>query len=95
MVSDSASQVTIEDSNFSLLTEPSYFVNDDSVITWANEAFFQEFNLKADKVLGKLTCEECCPSQLCGTKNCPATKAKRLKKMPKERRSSIRRMEMP
>ncbi len=80
MVNVSAKQAKVEDSQFSLLTEPSYLVNEDTVITWANDAFLQEFNLKADKVIGKLTCEECCPSQLCGTKNCPVTKAKRLKK---------------
>lgn len=80
MVSVSTNKAKVEDSSFSLLTEPSYLVNEDSIITWANEAFLQEFNLKSNNVIGKLTCEECCPSQLCGTKNCPVTKAKRLKK---------------
>jgi methyl-accepting chemotaxis protein len=80
MATTSSNQATLEDPGFSLLTEPSYLVNDDMVITWANEAFLQEFNLSADRIDGKLTCEEACPSQLCGTKNCPVVKAKRLKK---------------
>ena len=63
-----------------LLTDPSYLVNDDMVITWANDAFFKEFKLKKTQVLNKLTCEESCPSQLCGTKDCPIMKSRRLKK---------------
>ncbi len=62
------------------LDAPSYLVNDDMVITWANEAFLKEFKLTKTKLLNKLTCEEACPSQLCGTKNCPVVKSKRLKK---------------
>jgi methyl-accepting chemotaxis protein len=81
MSSVSSNPATIEDSCFSLLTEPSYLVNDDMGITWANEAFLKEFNLKASQIDGKFTCEESCPSQLCGTKDCPVNKAKRLKKM--------------
>jgi methyl-accepting chemotaxis protein len=77
----SSNQATTEDPRFSLLTEPSYLVNDDMVITWANEAFFKGFHLNAGQIDGKLTCEETCPSQLCGTKDCPVTKAKRLKKI--------------
>ena len=77
-----SNQATIDDSCFSLLmTEPSYLVNDDMVITWANEALLKEFNIKATQIDGKRTCEELCPSQLCGTKDCLANKAKRLKKM--------------
>ncbi len=65
---------------FDLLTEPSYLVNGDMVITWANEAFLNEFDLKEEQVINKLTCEEACPSQLCGTKNCPTIKSGRIKK---------------
>ena len=81
MATITSNQATIEDSCFSLLTEPSYLVNDDMVITWANEAFLSEFNLQANQIDGKHTCEELCPSQLCGTKDCPVNKAKRMKKM--------------
>ncbi|MBU1231740.1 MAG: PAS domain-containing protein, partial [Proteobacteria bacterium] len=73
-------QKKVEHSYLSMLSDPSYLVNDDMVITWANEAFIKGFNLNANQVIGKLTCEETCPSQLCGTKNCPVAKAKRLKK---------------
>jgi len=69
-----------DQSAFELLNDPSYLVNDDMIITWANEAFYKEFKLKKTQVLNKLTCEESCPSQLCGTKNCPIVKSKRLKK---------------
>lgn len=69
-----------DQSAFELLTDPSYLVNDDMIITWANEAFYKEFKLKKTQVLNKLTCEESCPSQLCGTKDCPIVKSKRLKK---------------
>ena len=69
-----------DQSAFELLTDPSYLVNDDMIITWANDAFFKEFKLKKTQVLNKLTCEESCPSQLCGTKDCPIVKSKRLKK---------------
>jgi methyl-accepting chemotaxis protein len=80
MAAISSNQAIIEDSCLSLLTEPSFMVNDDMVFTWANEAFLKEFGVNADRIDGKLTCEEACPSQLCGTKNCPVAKAKRLKK---------------
>ena len=69
-----------DEAAFELLNDPSYLVNDDMIITWANDAFFKEFKLKKTQVLNKLTCEESCPSQLCGTKDCPIVKAKRLKK---------------
>jgi len=69
-----------DESAFELLSDPSYLVNDDMVITWANDAFYKEFKLKKTQVLNKLTCEESCPSQLCGTKDCPIVKSKRLKK---------------
>jgi len=75
-----ASQTKIDTTGFDLLTDPSYLVNDDMMITWANDAFLQEFNLKSAQVINKLTCEEACPSQLCGTKNCPIIKSKRIKK---------------
>lgn len=70
----------LNQSCFDLLHEPSYQANDDMVITWANDSFFKEFNLKKTQVIGKMSCEEVCPSQLCGTKDCPIAKSKRLKK---------------
>lgn len=80
MATATATQTKIDTSGFELLTEPSYLVNDDMMIIWANDAFLKEFNLKENQVINKLTCEEACPSQLCGTKNCPVVKSKRLKK---------------
>ena len=80
MVTAGAQHTQIDESYLSLLMDPSYIVNDEMIITWANEAYLKEFNLKKTNIIGKLTCEETCPSQLCGTKNCPIKKAKRLKK---------------
>ena len=80
MATATATQAKIDTTGFELLTNPSYLVNDDMTITWANDAFLQEFGLKANMVVNKMTCEEACPSQLCGTKNCPIVKSKRIKK---------------
>ncbi len=80
MVTAAAQHILAGESYLSLLMDPSYIVNDDMIITWTNDAFLEEFHLKKSQVIGKLTCEETCPSQLCGTKNCPANRAKRLKK---------------
>ncbi|MFT5726579.1 MAG: methyl-accepting chemotaxis protein [Desulforhopalus sp.] len=64
----------------SLLTEPSYIVNEKKVITWANKPFLDSFNLVEENVIGQMTCEEACPTQLCGTKDCPVDKANRIGK---------------
>jgi len=63
-----------------LLMEPSYIVNEKKVITWANHAFFDTFNLTGDAVLNTMSCEETCPTQLCGTKDCPVDKSRRINK---------------
>jgi methyl-accepting chemotaxis protein len=63
-----------------LLLEPSFIVGDDRIITWANGPFFTTFNLKSANVVNKMTCEEACPTHLCGTKDCPSAKAVRIKK---------------
>jgi methyl-accepting chemotaxis protein len=81
MATATANQTKLDTAGFELLTDPSYLVNDDMIITWANDAFLKEFNLKKTQVINKITCEEACPSQLCGTKNCPIAKSKRIKKM--------------
>ena len=77
-------QTKIDTTGFELLAEPSYLVNDDMLITWTNDAFLKEFKLKSSQVIGKLTCEEACPSQHCGTKNCPIVKSKRIKKVAED-----------
>jgi methyl-accepting chemotaxis protein len=63
-----------------LLMEPSYIVNEKKVITWANKPFFDSFNLVEENVIDQMTCEEACPTQLCGTKDCPVDKASRINK---------------
>ena len=63
---------------FDLIEEPSFTVNKDRVITWANGSFLQLFKRKEGEVIGKATCEEVCNVNLCGTKDCPADKARRI-----------------
>ncbi|MDD2466065.1 MAG: PAS domain-containing protein [Desulfobulbus sp.] len=60
--------------------EPGFMVDGKRMITWANQAFLQSFNLAAAQVIGKMTCEETCNLHLCGTKDCPVEKAARLHK---------------
>ena len=67
-------------SHLNLLMEPSFIVGDDRIITWANDPFLKAFNLKSANVINKMTCEEACPTHLCGTKDCPSAKAARIKK---------------
>jgi methyl-accepting chemotaxis protein len=60
--------------------EPSYIVNEKKVITWANQTFFDRFNFTSAAVINQMTCEETCPTQLCGTKDCPVDKSRRINK---------------
>ena len=62
------------------LGEPSFIVDQENVITWANEAFLGAFKLKGGKVIRQMSCEEACGNHLCGTKNCPVAKASRIGK---------------
>ena len=71
---------TVDTSCLNLVMQPSFIVNDDRVITWANDSFLKAFKLKSADVINKMTCEEACPTHLCGTKDCPTEKATRLKK---------------
>ncbi len=61
--------------------DPGFVVDDKRTITWANDAFWTEFKLSANQVIGKMTCEEICNLHLCGTKDCPVEKASRLHKV--------------
>ncbi len=70
----------MENSCLNLMMNPSFIVDDSHTITWANTAFMQTFDLKEDDVINKMTCEEACPTQLCGTKDCPVAKSTRIKK---------------
>ncbi len=70
----------MDTSCLNLVTQPSFIVNGERTITWANEPFLKTFKLKSADVIGKMTCEEACPSHLCGTKDCPVSKAVRIKK---------------
>lgn len=65
---------------FELIADPSFITDKDHLITWANEPFFIAFNMKSEDVIGKMTCEETCNVHLCGTKDCPTDKSKRLNK---------------
>ncbi len=63
-----------------LLMEPSFIVDEKRVITWANQIFFDRFNFTGEAVINQMTCEEICPTQLCGTKDCPVDKSRRINK---------------
>jgi len=71
---------TVDTSCLELITKSSFIVDNDRNISWGNKAFLKEFELKANEVFDKMTCEEVCPSQLCGTKNCPVNKSSRIHK---------------
>ncbi len=71
---------TMDPSCLNMVGTPSFIVGDDRVISWANDSFWKTFNLKSADVLNKMTCEEACPSNLCGTKDCCVAKAARIKK---------------
>ncbi|KJS03145.1 MAG: chemotaxis protein [Desulfobulbaceae bacterium BRH_c16a] len=75
-----ATKMENDTSCLNLLMEPSYIVNEKKVVTWANTSFLERFNLSGDTVFGKMTCEEACPTQLCGTKDCPVDKSRRINK---------------
>nr|WP_321464794.1 PAS domain-containing protein [uncultured Desulfobulbus sp.] len=60
--------------------EPGFMVDGKRTITWANQAFYDTFQLTAAQVIGKMTCEETCNLHLCGTKDCTVEKASRLSK---------------
>ena len=71
---------TPETSCLNLMMNPGFIINSDKVITWANDSFLKTFNLKQADVVNKMTCEEACPTHLCGTKDCPVAKSGRIKK---------------
>ena len=72
--------IEMEKSHLNLVLEPSFVVGDDRIIAWANDSFFKTFDLSAVNVINKMTCEEACPTHLCGTKDCPSDKAIRIRK---------------
>ena len=70
----------INESALELFDGPSFIVDEKSVITWANARFIDTYNLKTGATVGRMTCEEACGTSLCGTKNCPVSKSKRIGK---------------
>ena len=62
------------------LGDPSFIVDKDNRITWANDLFMRTFGLNGKDVLNKMACEEACGTPLCGTNNCPRDKAGRIGK---------------
>ncbi|MCD6535040.1 MAG: PAS domain-containing protein, partial [Deltaproteobacteria bacterium] len=63
-----------------LISDPSFVVDENLTIVDANQNFFDTFSISAKAVIGKKVCEEVCGNPLCGTKDCPITKAKRIHK---------------
>jgi len=75
-----AAVAEVDTSCLNLMMNPGFIVGDDRVINWANDSFLKTFNLKKADVINKMTCEEACPTQLCGTKDCPVAKSVRINK---------------
>ena len=74
-------KISEQDVSFlNVLMEPSFIVNEKKIVTWANQPFYDRFKLSGESVLGKMTCEEACPTQLCGTKDCPVDRSRRIAK---------------
>ncbi|MCG8549338.1 MAG: PAS domain-containing protein [Desulfobacterales bacterium] len=63
-----------------LIQDPSFIVDKDMSIIWANKPFSKKFQLTDADMKQGIRCEEICPSQLCGTKDCPVTKSRRVEK---------------
>ena len=63
-----------------LIQDPSFVVDENMAIIWANRPFYKEFELSDADIKKGIRCEEVCPSQLCGTKDCPVTKSRRVEK---------------
>ena len=70
----------INTSSLNLMMNPGFIVNDERIITWANDVFLDNFNLQRADVIDKMSCEEACVTQLCGTKDCPVEKSTRIGK---------------
>ena len=59
-------------------------LNADGVVILANSLFLEMFGLSEKQVIGKMSHEEACETNLSGTKDCPVTKSARLKKTVSE-----------
>ena len=73
-------ETIINEMALGLIDGPGFIVDETSMITWANAQFIDAYNLQAGAVAGQMTCEEACGTSLCGTKNCPVNKSKRIGK---------------
>ncbi|BBO81975.1 hypothetical protein DSCO28_25410 [Desulfosarcina ovata subsp. sediminis] len=70
----------INESALKLISDPSFIVDENRLITWSNTQFLDAYHLTQDPVDAKMTCEEACGTHLCGTKNCPVSKSQRIGK---------------
>ena len=83
----STETIAVDLSSFAYLDSydtPAAVLNAEGVIIQANEHFLDTFELKKEKVIGKMSHEEACATNLSGTKDCPVVKAARLKKTVSE-----------
>ncbi|WP_231716997.1 PAS domain-containing protein [Desulfosarcina ovata] len=70
----------INESMLELISDPSFIVDENRLITWSNAQFLDAYHLAQNPVDQKMTCEEVCGTHLCGTKNCPVSKSQRIGK---------------
>ncbi len=62
------------------LTDPAMLLNKKGVVELANDALLTLFDKNKESVIGQMTHEEVCETNLSGTKDCPVAKAARIKK---------------
>ncbi|MGL1931912.1 MAG: PAS domain-containing protein [Desulfotalea sp.] len=60
-----------------VLLDPSFVVDANKKIIWANQGFLDLYG-KSANIIGNMNCEECCGLNLCGTKECPVDKSRRI-----------------
>ncbi|MBN2724657.1 MAG: PAS domain-containing protein, partial [Deltaproteobacteria bacterium] len=59
---------------------PWFMIKEDLTVENASDAFLKMFNVSRKHITDGISCEEVCGNQYCGTKDCPAVKAWRIKK---------------
>ena len=63
---------------------PAAVLNAEGIVLYTNQLFLDMLDLEENQVVGKMTHEEACETNLSGTKDCPVAKSKRLKKTVSE-----------
>ncbi len=62
------------------LDNPALIINKEGTVVLVNDTYLKVFDKKQEEILNKITYEEACEHNLCGTKDCPVQKSLRIKK---------------